>query len=971
MRETASTPLPGGTRAGIAVLGPMAVVGADGTPVSVRSRRQGLLLAVLVIKLGRVAAADELVDALWGDELPDHPTAALQSQVFRLRRQLAPAGCAVETDAVGYRLRCPPEHVDAARFEARLAQARREAPDPAVAAATLDQALGLWRGWAYLEVADHEAVRAEAARLEELRAEAEETRAHLLLALGRTAEAARAMERLRGEHPFRERPVAIQMRALAREGRHVEALRAFDGFRRTLAEELGLDPSAELRALEDEVLRGSAPSTPRIGLPGNTLVGRDQALAEVHDRLAASRLVTLTGPGGVGKTRLALHAAARAADRYPDGVWLCELASVGSDGEVAPAVASVLQVERDPRRSDVERVVHFLRPRRAVLLVDNCEHVLEGVRALTASMLAHAPDVDIIATSRRRLGLEGEYVVPVGPLAVPSGADPDSPAVELFVDRASAVRPGFVLTRENTAAVCELCRRLGGIPLAVELAAARTVSRTPQEILADLADRSERLADPGRMRERHRSIESVLAWSYERLTRVERHVFRTTAVFAGGFTADAAAAVAEMRVAAAVDTLTALVEHSLVAAHDDGGTTRFSLLEPVRQYAEARLDEMSMLESARFRHAAWAADWIDAADAGLRSAVETRSARAVSRELANLRAAHAWSLDHDLDAAARIAGGLYWYAFWYGATEVFRWAAAVVARAADAATPGVAAAYAPAVLAAARAGDIEEARSLAARGIDHVPVEAPASARFVWEAVSSAEVMAGNYERALDCQQQALDLARAVGDTAQEAREHGARALVSGYLGRPDDALTELAFARTLAGRSGCPTASAFCDYVEGEMRMDGLPAEALPLLERAWNTARTIGNRYLAAIAGVSALSCAARLRDPAPALGGFAELLEYFDRAGSRAQQWTTIRTLIETLARLGRVEPAAILYGALCASPNALPLIGGDAVRIQEAVATLERRLGPDRLEQLSARGAALDDDEAMAYAVRCTR
>jgi predicted ATPase len=923
---------------------------------------------MLVSRWGRVVSADELVEALWADTPPRHPTAALQSQVFRLRQQIAAASVRVDHDGSGYRLAADRDRVDAARFDDLVGRAHGRSSEPEIAVGLLDEALGLWRGRAYLEVADHAAVMTEAARLEELRADAAELRATLLLDLGEAIDASRSMERLIEEHPFRERPVSIRMRALAREGRHAEALSLFDAFRRMLRDELGLEPSPELRSVEGEILRHDLPPVPRIGLPGNSLVGREVELAEITSRLESARLVTLTGPGGVGKTRLALHAAARSSEQYPDGLWMCELAPVGEIDAVAPAVAAVLQLERDAEHTDAERIVQFLQSRRALLVLDNCEHVLDGARDLVAAILAHSPDVDIVATSRRRLGVEGEHVVAVNPLPVADWDDPDSPAVLLFVDRAKAARHDFTLSDANTTAVCELCRSVEGLPLAVELAAARTVSRTPAEILTEIAERLDRLGDPLRSKERHRSIEAVVSWSYDRLRQPERDVFASASVFAGGFTADAAVVVTGVDRDEVVAAVTSLVEHSLVAAHDAGDSTRYAMLEPIRQFAEARLDRDGRRDHVRSRHAAWAAAWMETADAGLRTAEEAGWARAVAAELGNLRAAHRWSLDHDPDTAMRIAGAMFWYTCWYGASEAFEWAASSAQHVGEAATPLLAPVCATAALGACRRGDMATARALAERGIAAAASD-PVAARFTWEALSSAEMMSGNYERTTTYQQRALELARQANDTTQQARELAARALALGYLGQVDAAHGELTAAEHLAATAGNPTAQAFCDYVAGELRIDSDATEALPLLERARNIGRLIGNRYLAAIAGVSAVSCAARLGDPAPALSGYEELLDYFERTGSRAQQWTTIRTLIETLTRLGRDEPAAMLHAALTASPTALPIIGPDATRLDQAAATLEARLGHDRFEQLTATGAALGDDAAIAYARQC--
>lgn len=951
---------------GIGVLGPMRVVGDDDAPRPLRSQLQKLLLAVLASRRGRSVSTDELVDALWGDALPARPAAALQSQIFRLRRVLADAGCHVETEGSSYRLEYGRERLDAARFEHLVGEAASRAREPAVAIAWLDEALELWRGRPYLEVGDHDAVRADALRLDDLRAEAAEQRAELLLELGHRAEADRAAEALTIEHPFRERPIAIRMRTLAAAGRHADALRVYQEFRTTLGEELGIEPSVELHDLETDILRHEIPPGSAVGLPGNSLVGREVELAEVVARLSHVRVVTLTGPGGVGKTRLALHAAAKVAADHPDGVWLNELASVDSDDDVVSAVAASMRVQPEAGQSHLDRVIEFLRARHALVVLDNCEHVLEGSRALVARILTHAPDVAVLATSRVRLGVEGEHVVGVEPLPVSDQDDVEAPAVALFCDRAQAVRRDFALTADDAPIVAELCRRLGGLPLAIELAAARSIAQTPRELLDDISDHLGGLADPRRAQERHRSIDAVVAWSYDQLSAPERNAFRSASVFKGGFTGEALAAVTQLDRTDVADALVALVEQSLIRTDAVQDTTRFSMLEPIGQFADARLDE-EVRGRLRSRHATWASTWIERFDTLLRGPDEARCARAIRAEFANLRAAHRWCTERDHHTAARISGALYWYAYWYGSPDAFDWAIADVDRADDVQSRTLATACATATLGACRRGDPTTARALAERGIDAATASDPVSARFVWQAISSAEVMAGNYERALDCQHNALELASRAGDTAQEARELAARALVLGYLNRTEAAHRELTSARVAAQASSCPTVVAFCDYVAGEIILERAPGDALPLLEGARDAGRRSGNRYLAAIAGLSALSAAVRAGDPATALHGFSEPLDYFERAGSRAQQWTTIRTLIETLTALGHNEAATVLHAAHTASASAPPLIGSDATRMARADDRLRSQLGPDRHAVCQARGASLAD-EAIALARR---
>jgi predicted ATPase/DNA-binding SARP family transcriptional activator len=948
----------------ILVLGPVRATSGGGQEVAPASGRQLTLLAALAARRDRVVSVDELVDALWGDDLPERPTAALQSQVFRLRRLLADPAC-LSTEGAGYRLRLPAERLDAGGFERLVADARRHRDDPERAIGVYDDALALWRGSAYAEVADHDAVRADVLRLEELRVAATQERASLLLTVRRPDDAAAAMEQLTVSQPFREEPVAIHMRALAAMGRHAEAVQAFAEFRRSLAEELGLEPSPELAALEADILRHETSRRPTIGLPGNSFVGREVDLATVVAALSSARLVTLTGPGGVGKTRLALHAAARAADQYHDGVCLVELADIDTGDAVAAAAATAVGVYDAPA---LDRIVEFLRTRTSLLVVDNCEHVLEGARALVSAVLTRTPDVNVLATGRTRLGVEGERVVSVAPLPMPEWDDPTAPAVALFVDRADAVRPGFIASEPDMATVAELCRRLAGIPLAIELAAARTMTRTPAEILANIDDDAGRLADRHRSTSRHRSLAAVLEWSNSLLAPIERQVLTHVAVFSGGFTTDAASAVtSDVSADAVLDALTELVEHSLLSAVDAGGVTRFTILEPIREHAERRLADSGRLEALRRRHATWFARWIDTADAGLRGSNETTFARAIAHELPNLRAAHRWSLDNDIAVAAQIVAALYWYAFWYGATEACEWALAVIEREPPP-HPAIAGAHATAALGAWRRGEHERARALAARGID-LAGDDPA-ARFSWEARSSTAVVLGDYDEALACHATARELALRAGDITQAARETAARALTLGYAMRVDDARTELENARTLAGSAANPTIDAFCEYVRGEVQLETAPRDALPLLSRARDDARRLGNRYLAAIAGTSVVSCAARIGEPIDALADYAELLDYFDRTGSVTQQWTVVRSLIETLTKLDRLDTAAVLLGALDVSTTAAPLIGTDAQRITQLRAALGRRLGKRNFEEAAAHGATLGDEQAFVLARRHT-
>jgi predicted ATPase len=615
-------------------------------------------------------------------------------------------------------------------------------------------------------------------------------------------------------------------------------------------------------------------------------------------------------------------------------------------------------------------VVEYLRTRTALLVVDNCEHVLDGARALVTAVLTATPHVAVLATSRTRLGIPGERVIPVGPLPLPERDADDTPAVSLFGDRAAAVQPGFAVTGENLATISQLCRRLDGIPLAIELAAARARTRTLDEILAEVTDHVDRLADRHRSTARHRSLGGVIDWSYGLLGPTEQQLFLHSAVFSGGFTAAAATAVIDALSAHDVtEGLTELVEHSLLNPSSTDGETRFSMLEPIREHAANRLGDIGDRDAAQRGHAAWFTRWIAAADRGLRGEDEHRVAQAIALELANLRAAHAWALEHEPTMAAEIPASLYWYAYWYGATEVCDWALAAIERhpPMGEAAGGL---YATAALGTWRRGDLDHARTLAERGIELAGPDA-AAARFAWEALSSTATVRGDYERARTAQGKAAELAFGAGDLTHAARNGAGLALSLGYLGRLDEAHDALADAVTRAAASANPSVLAFCDYVAGEILMETAPRDALPRLVAARTAARGLGNRYLAAIAGVSAVSCASRLGQATDALPDYVELLDYFDRTGSTTQSWIVVRSLAGTLASLGEDEVATTLLGALDSTTTGAPLLGPDVARIDELRSTLRRRLGQARFEQAHATGVALDDQEAFAFARRLGR
>ncbi len=482
------------------VLGPVTVVGDDQSPVPLRSPRQRLLLALLVVADGAFVSAERLAEDLWGDDGPDDPAGALQTHVSRLRR-LLPDPANLETGPHGYRLLTEGD-TDRHVFERGLTEgtAARQTGDAARALAALDAALGLWRGPAFADVADHPGVEAVAHGLDDARTRAEEERVETLLDLGDPGGAAAAADALMRDQPLRERPAALAMRALYAQGRHAEALAVFADLRTRLGDELGLEPSDELRELEGRVLRhdlGPAPTpaprptaapaaveSPRVPRPRTRLVGRDDDLQRVRAALDHNRLVTLTGPGGTGKTRLALEIALS-----DTAAAFVDLTRIGPEDDLARTVAGQLGIEQRGGQDPTARLSEVLHGRPLLVVLDNCEHVLDAAAGLVDAVLGHTEHVRVLATSREALAVDGEHALPLGPLA-------EDAALALLTERAVAAgvdAPDAALADR----AAELCRLVDHLPLGIELAAARLATATLPELVQALQGPGDALAGAG------------------------------------------------------------------------------------------------------------------------------------------------------------------------------------------------------------------------------------------------------------------------------------------------------------------------------------------------------------------------------------------------------------------------------------------------------------------------------------------
>ncbi|NDU75489.1 AAA family ATPase [Actinomadura sp. DSM 109109] len=721
----------------IGILGPLDVRDGAARPVEIAGRRLRALLVRLAAEAGRPVSAERLLDDLWEGDPPGGN--ALQALVSRLRG--AAGRDVVEHGPAGYRLGIDPGGIDAVAFERGVAAARAES-DPRVRADGLRAALALWRGPALADVAGADFAHPAIARLEELRLAAVEDRVDAEIAAGLPVPPVADLEPLAAANPLRERLRGQLMRALYAAGRQADALEVYEETRRALADRLGVDPSPELAAVHLSILRretsGPAPepvppppSRPpavprpaRSNLPAQltSFVGREEESQRVGKLLRETRLVTLTGPGGAGKTRLAGESAAALLDEMPDGVWFVPLAPVSAPGDVVQAVLSALAVPENVRPAEtravvrpLERLTDFLATKQAVLVLDNCEHLIDAVARLVDHVVAHADGVRVLATSREPLGITGESLCPVPSLPLPA-EDVTDPAdalrhasVRLFADRAAPVRPGFTVDDGSVADVVAICRALDGIPLAIELAAARLRSLTPGQVAARLGDRFRLLTGGSRTAlPRHRTLRAVVDWSWDLLDGEERTVLRRLAVFAGGATPDAAVHVCGLDAPDApdprdvIDVIAALIDKSLVMA--DGDTdVRYRLLETVRVYAGERLGEAGETRRVRDAHAAHMVALAERAEPELRRRDQLVWSNRLAAERENFAAAFRHVTEAgDVEAALRLVAGLVW--FWVlrdMERESGGWTVTVRDMAGGAPPPGLEEQYAICVAAAA------------------------------------------------------------------------------------------------------------------------------------------------------------------------------------------------------------------------------------------------------------------------------
>jgi predicted ATPase len=934
---------------------------------------------------------DRLIGLLWGSAAPASAATIVHGSVAGLRRTLESAGSGSQllvTRASGYALRVAAEQVDAARFERLAAEGRSQLrDDPRRASGLLAQALSLWHGPALAGMGAPFAAGA-AHRLEELRLEALEARVGADLSLGKHTDLVSELDELVKQHPLRERLWAQLMVVLYRCGRQSDALAAYQAARRLLDEQLGIRPGPELESLQHAVLQhhpsldppGTARARPTLPRPLGDFVGRQRESVQLAELLDHHRLVTLVGAAGVGKSRLAIEVARSIAGRYPGGIWFVELSTLTTAELVPQAVADALGVRAEPGARLADTVAAALAWRKALLILDNCEHLLPACRNLAEALVTASAELRVLAASRQSLGISGEAIFSLPPLPVPSPDDPweraaASPAVWLFGARAASTRPGFRVTEANVGLVRSICHRLDGMPLAIELAASRVATLALRDI-ADRLDHQFRLLDARDTASprRHSGLDTAVQWSYDLLSESEQLLFERLSVFAGGFTLDDAEAVAgdaRLPPRGVAAHLSALVSRSLVQLEEISPERgRYRMLEPLRQYARARLADRSEAAATAERHARHLLGLIEEAEPLFYQAGSMPWLKRIRTENENLRAALQWAFGSDGDGqlGARMAA-LLWHPWDLAGAraEGLHWIDAGL-QVVKASEPELRMRLlAAATLLRLGMGEIGTARGLATEQLGMA--RACGDRRWEGDALTRTGMVAWTSG---DLPAAAIHLGQAV-NALRAAQDRWRESIALAHLARVRRDERELPAAQAIAEEAlaaarlvGEDTALGFAlDILGSVLHQRGRSDRAGELVEEALAHYRAIGYREGEA----SALQATGRLllghADPGAARQAFVSALELCLRSGHRGGIAASLEGLAQAFLASGEDAQAALFFGAAAAQRGLLraPAPAAQRRALDEVRTRLVASLGPDQLQRATRRGAEADVDDLL--------
>lgn len=909
----------------------------NGQRLDVGHARQRCVLASMLVDVNRPVSVDQLVDRVWADQPPSRARNALAGYLSRLRALLAGGNVAITRGPAGYTLTADRDRVDLHLFR-RMADAARAAAEPGEATTRFQQALALWRGDPFSGMETPWFADMRNALVAE-RLSVFLDRNDAALQAGRHTEIIAELESALHAHPLDERLAGQTMLAQFRSGRQADALDLYRRTRERLIDELGVDPSPVLRDVHRQILDADATPPPRppvkpvarpVGRPANlprrptSFIGRADQLAAVTAAVMDGPLITLTGVGGVGKTRLALEVAERAHSHFADGASVCELAPVADGATLGQTVAAGLGLQERPGLGVEGTVIEHLREHNLLLLVDNCEHVLDSAAGFIDRVTRDCRRVTVLATSREPLAVAGERVIPVAPL-------PDHEATALFADRAKAGRPDFDLDAEPVGAVAEICRRLDGVPLAIELAAARTRMMNSLDIARRL-DGLRLLSGNARGgHPRHQSVTATIDWSYRLLAEREQALFDRLSVFAGSFDLEAAHGVCADDGDSELDTLellSGLVDKSMVTIRGGPAVTRYAVLETLRAYGRDRLQDRGLREHYETRHALYFVDLIERGATGVRGPDEkawierlapTAGTTVTSPDTENIRVAFDRVLaDGDTDSVMRMVASvceLMQMRVGYTSTD---W----VDRAIGVADPGHRL-FAEVIGVAARKawvlGEFAEARALALRAAGRTPAPGHTYLGYPGDVPADTAVSEGDPDTALQYYQAQIGTAKAAGDLSrlvwvlyQITVAHDAR-------GEPKAGLPAAQEAMRAARATQNPSTLAMACCAMGRCLKNTDPDRALAYLDEAIGHAGPVQNNWLTGIARMEAAATRTMHADPAEVAPEFIEVLDHWAKAGpgTGSQHWFAIRFVAKLLERLGAAEEAAALHRAFAAA------------------------------------------------------